>query len=205
MLLMIVVYLLAFSLSEISATGKIILSLNRDATKSGATKSWSDLLLRFRLDSCREGCYDNLGPRGNTSPDKDELYTGCTDGDEDLPVQPPVEVDKIWMISKTATAYIITCNGVEVVNYLFADSSNNYCVKHSGSGDVEKIKFNGEDLASDFYRASSVSLVIGPNEARSFLNQLFKTNPTQPELSFYLIEKVREPHLPGCVGFVLKS
>ena len=29
-----------------------------------------------------------------------------------------------------------------------------------------------------------------PYEHRAFLNQLFKTNPTQPELAFYLIGKV---------------
>ena len=77
----------------------------------------------------------------------------CTNGYIDLPVQPPVEVDKIWTFTKTHTALIITCNGVEVVNYLFADSSSDNCVAKLG-GDVEQILFDSDyDEASDFYRA----------------------------------------------------
>ena len=65
----------------------------------------------------------------------------------------PAEVDKIWTITKTETALIITCNSVEVLNYLFADSSNSDCVVRLG-GDVEEIEFHsGQDKASDFYRA----------------------------------------------------
>ena len=69
-----------------------------------------------------------------------------------LPVQPPVEVDKIWTFTKTEAALIITCNGVEVVNYLFADSPDSRCVTRWGR-DVEEIKFYSADDASDFYRA----------------------------------------------------
>ena len=52
----------------------------------------------------------------------------CSDGATELPVQPPKEVDKIWTIAKTETAIVITCNDVEVLNYLFADSPRNKCV-----------------------------------------------------------------------------
>ena len=68
-----------------------------------------------------------------------------------LPVQPPAEVDKIWTITKTETAIIITCNGVEVLNFLFEDSSKDNCVTRVGGGDVEQIEFHRIDKASDFY------------------------------------------------------
>ena len=71
----------------------------------------------------------------------------------DLPVQPPVEVDKIWTIIKTETAIIVTCNGVEVLNYLFADSSYSDCVPKWGGDVVERIIFQIHDSASNFYRA----------------------------------------------------
>ena len=70
----------------------------------------------------------------------------------DLPVQPPVEVEKTWKITKTETALTITCNDVEVLNYLFADSSNSNCVPKLGGDVVEQIQFSKWDTASDFYR-----------------------------------------------------
>eukprot|EP00116_Pleurobrachia_bachei_P009654 sb/3469916/ len=71
----------------------------------------------------------------------------------DLPVQPPVEVNKIWTITKTETAFIITCNNVEVLNYLFADSSDGDCVVKWGGDVVEYFEFDDGDKASAFYRA----------------------------------------------------
>ena len=74
-----------------------------------------------------------------------------------LPVQPPEEVDKIWTIRKTNTALNIECNGVEVLNYQFSDSSLDDCVKQWG-GDVIEIKFPflyDSDTASDSYRAAT--------------------------------------------------
>eukprot|EP00116_Pleurobrachia_bachei_P005144 sb/3465406/ len=71
----------------------------------------------------------------------------------DLPVEPPVEVNKVWTITKTETGLIITCNNVEVLNYLFADSSFITCVPNLGGYVVEKIMFYSSDKASDFYRA----------------------------------------------------
>ena len=90
----------------------------------------------------------------------------CTPGNAhiDLPVQPPVEVDKIWTIIKTETAIIVSCNGVEVLNYLFADSSDDRCVPRWGGG-VEQIRFIDSDSASDYYRAGEElnSHSLGPN------------------------------------------
>eukprot|EP00116_Pleurobrachia_bachei_P007295 sb/3467557/ len=68
---------------------------------------------------------------------------------------PPVEVDKTWTLSKTETAWIITCNGVEVLNYLFADSSESNCAAKWGGDVVEEIMFTRHDTASDFYRAGN--------------------------------------------------
>ena len=79
--------------------------------------------------------------------------TNCTiDKWVDLPVQPPVDVDKIWTITKTENAYIWTCNNVEVLNYLFAESYDSRCV---WQGDiVDEIVFHPKrDSASDFFRA----------------------------------------------------
>ena len=83
-----------------------------------------------------------------------QYYIGsCSTDLTDLPVQPPVEVDKIWTITKTETAIIITCNNVEVLNFLFANGSDS-CVPRWGGDVVEKIKFSSSwDTASDFYRA----------------------------------------------------
>ena len=72
-----------------------------------------------------------------------------------LPVQLPEEVDKIWTIQKTATAFTIHCNGVQVLKYQFSDASyaGNTCVSVYGGDVVGGIKFNSNDDASDSYRA----------------------------------------------------
>ena len=81
-----------------------------------------------------------------------------------LPVQPPDEVNKIWTITKTETAFIITCNDVEVLNFLFTDSSDDRCVPRWGGG-VEQIRFIDSDSASDYHRAGEElnSHSLGPN------------------------------------------
>ena len=79
------------------------------------------------------------------------LLTPCTDW-ANLLVEPPAEVDKTWTFTKTDTAFIITCNGVEVLNYLFADSSDSDCVPTLGGNVVESINIYKFDKASDFYK-----------------------------------------------------
>nr|AFK75437.1 putative secretory peptide-27 [Pleurobrachia bachei] len=82
-----------------------------------------------------------------------EIYK-CVFPFRSLPVQPPSEVIKIWTITKTDTALIITCNGVEVLNYLFTDSTDSLCGPLAQPDSVEEIHFSGDhDQASDFYRA----------------------------------------------------
>eukprot|EP00116_Pleurobrachia_bachei_P009434 sb/3469696/ len=84
----------------------------------------------------------------------------CSTSWTNLPVEPPLEVDKIWTITKTETALIIACNNVQVLNYLFADGLNKYCVKYWGGDVVEQIAFIGSGTASDFYKVDSGITVI---------------------------------------------
>eukprot|EP00116_Pleurobrachia_bachei_P012651 sb/3472913/ len=79
----------------------------------------------------------------------------CIEDWEDLLVQPTVEVEKILTIIKTKTALIIICNNVEVMNYLFADSSNGECVQTKQGDVVDQLKFSKQyDTSSDFYRST---------------------------------------------------
>ena len=80
------------------------------------------------------------------------LINSCSSKWTELPVQPPDEVDKIWTIRKNTTNLNIECNGVEVLNYQFSDSSDPECVDKWGGDVVEKIKFYPDDTASDSYR-----------------------------------------------------
>ena len=99
-------------------------------------------IMQYRIGYCT----------GNTSPD--------------LPVQPPVEADKIWTFTKSETALIITCNNVEVLNYLFTDGSYNSCFPKWGVDVVEQILFHSTtDTASDFYNG-----VRGKNEVHRTFN-----------------------------------
>nr|AFK75454.1 putative secretory peptide-44 [Pleurobrachia bachei] len=83
----------------------------------------------------------------------------CTGDWIDLPVQPPVAVDKVWTFKKTDTALIVTCNDVEVLNYVYADAANGACETESRmGGDVVQIVFWSEDTASEFYRAPGTSV-----------------------------------------------
>ena len=76
----------------------------------------------------------------------------CTSSDTTFPVDLPAELDKIWTITKTATALVIECNDVEVLNYLYSEASMASCVT-TLSQDVEKIWFTSiNDDASDAYR-----------------------------------------------------
>ena len=68
-----------------------------------------------------------------------------------FPVTPSVEQDKIWTLTKTDTGLKIECNGVEVLNYLFSESTLSNCVTR-WSEDVVRIEFATYDSASDGYR-----------------------------------------------------
>ena len=74
----------------------------------------------------------------------------------DLPTQPPDNGDKTWMFTKTSTAFIISCNGVEVLNYVFSDSSKSNCQK-IWSLDVEDITISNYDEVASYYYFSPIS------------------------------------------------
>ena len=74
----------------------------------------------------------------------------------DLPTQPPDSVDKTWMFTKTSTAFIISCNGVQVLNYVFSDSSKSDCQK-IWSLDVEEITISNYDEVASYYYFSPIS------------------------------------------------
>ena len=79
--------------------------------------------------------------------------------------EPPVgdEVEKTWTFRKTAIALIIECNGVEVLNYKFSEST---CAsKYEGM--IKKIMFSTYDTASDSYQQK---ILIG-NERGNQLSQ----------------------------------
>ena len=110
--------------------------LNKDGTSIGAVAVWfkyNSTTVQYKLLHC-------------TATAENGTWTT-------LPVQPPVEVGKIWTISKTETALTIACNNVEVLYYQFKDSSDSNCVTKLGGDFVEQIKFPSWDDASDFYRA----------------------------------------------------
>ena len=68
----------------------------------------------------------------------------------------PEERVRTWTITETETSVILACNGVEIVNYLFSESTKDTCVPY-WSRNAEKMMFRsdsaGIDTASDEYRA----------------------------------------------------
>ena len=68
----------------------------------------------------------------------------------------PEEQVRTWTITKTKTSVVLACNGVEIVNYLFSESTRDDRVSH-WSTDATTMKFrstgDGIDTASDEYRA----------------------------------------------------
>ena len=77
-----------------------------------------------------------------------------------------MDTEKIWMITKTETVLIITCNNVEVLDYKFSDSLDGNCPRMARNT-VDQIMFYSaasptwHDKASDFYRAGkSLNLML---------------------------------------------
>ena len=63
----------------------------------------------------------------------------------------PDSLNKEWTISKTKEALTIQCNGVEVLNLVYVDSTNSQC-QIIWSKDVSQVKFKSDDRASDYFR-----------------------------------------------------
>ena len=69
-----------------------------------------------------------------------------------LPTQPPDDVDQIWTFTKTSMSFIISCNGVEVLNYVFSDLD--YCMSTWSPNNVEFIQFGYfSHTTLEYYRA----------------------------------------------------
>ena len=76
-----------------------------------------------------------------------------------LSVQPSDEMYKVWTTQKTVTALSIECNGVEVLNYQFSDSTLPNCVSQWEGDVVDKIVFSS-DSASNSYRVKPGSFGV---------------------------------------------
>ena len=83
-----------------------------------------------------------------------KYYIGkCTAFLASFPVTVPEEQEKIWIISKTETVLKMECNGVEVLNFRFSDSTgtDSDCAG-DWSKDVKIVQFSFRDTASDEYQ-----------------------------------------------------
>jgi len=77
--------------------------------------------------------------------------SGCT-GRELFPVTPPAELEKIWTFTKTATNFKVECNGLELLDVVFAQSTTKAVCEKLWSQDVEWINFYMDSVA-DQYRS----------------------------------------------------
>ena len=118
-----------------------------------------EIELSFHSQSSEETKYDPVGEFWLTfgSPPQYKL-TRCT-GDINFPTDLPSERDKVLTISLTRNSgeirVVVHCNNKEVVNVVLSDI---VCTKFDQwntywSRDVEKMRFDFQDTASDFYRA----------------------------------------------------
>ena len=88
-------------------------------------------------------------------PDPPQYKIGlCTDW---VDFTAPEEQIKVWTITETETSVVLTCNGVEIVNYLFSGSDDDGCVPRWGK-DATKIIFKDTDTASDKYRTKPTGI-----------------------------------------------
>ena len=90
-----------------------------------------------------------------------------------ISLHPGDKVDKTWTFRKTATALIIECNGVEVMNFKFPETSRwADCVPRWGGDVVKKIMFHAWDAASDSYQEKPIG-----NEGENSLNPKYLLFP----------------------------
>ena len=79
----------------------------------------------------------------------------CTSSNTNFSTELPTDTNKVWRISQTRTSgirLVIHCNEVEVLNILMSDSTCTHRWSRIWNRRVEKFKFNGNDLASDYYK-----------------------------------------------------
>ncbi|KAL5248875.1 hypothetical protein ACHWQZ_G017909 [Mnemiopsis leidyi] len=75
-------------------------------------------------------------------------------GDYEFPSDLPAERDKIWTFSRTKEVLTILCNGVEALNLIYSDWSDSSC-SDVWTKEASALRFNNDDLASDYYRNPS--------------------------------------------------
>ena len=68
-----------------------------------------------------------------------------------FPSNLPVEINKIWTISRTKEALTILCNGVEVLNLVYIEINEDCHSKWSK--DSTKFTFGNQDDASDYAKS----------------------------------------------------
>ena len=110
-----------------------------------------------------------------TSTPQYELYK-CTYSRTDFPANLPTEEEKVWTISLTKTSgtrLVIVCNEVEVLNILMSGSTcRNSNWNYYWKREVEKIRFDSLDSASDYYRLRGKGMIYhGTSYKLSSLNQ----------------------------------
>ena len=71
-----------------------------------------------------------------------------------FPSSLPAEGDRQWTISKTKDALTILCNGIEVLNLVYTDSTDSSC-SNVWTKESTSFKFLSNDFASDYYRNPS--------------------------------------------------
>ena len=90
-----------------------------------------------------------------TSPPQYELKY-CTNSRTEFSIDLPSETDNVWRITLSKTPgirLVIYCNEVVVLNILLSYSTcNDGSWNHYWNRDVEKIRFDSWDTASDYYR-----------------------------------------------------
>ena len=77
----------------------------------------------------------------------------CQNG-ERIPLEIPQSRSEItvWTVTKTVAFMRVLCNGEEVFNYNFADSSETSCVDSWATRTTDHIFFKSSDTGTDSYR-----------------------------------------------------
>ena len=82
-----------------------------------------------------------------TNCDKSNRYPRVTDRQFN---NLPDDLDKEWTINKLIDRLIVTCNGVKVLEYVFATAENEVCAEIYGVQD-RTVYFSTRDTASDYF------------------------------------------------------
>ena len=87
----------------------------------------------------------------------------CINSRTDFPTDLPAEKEKVWRLSLIRTSgirLVIHCNEVEVLNILMSDSTCSYSYwNYYWNKDVEKIRFDSWDTASNYYRLRGKGMI----------------------------------------------